>query len=838
MKSIHYESLKRILEKVFLREQERDFIRNINRLALSYQGYRDFGSVLCSELRKLVNFDYFSMVSRIELTGEYYLYFSDLKRNIQDFQRGMDLTARLESFLYGEVSKSRKTIIKNDVQKNSRDGEMLGIRDGEVLSYVAFPLYTQDAFIGCINMVSKGSAHFTGTQEDILGQVSTQIAITVMNAMLRDSLTASQEKYRDFIEHAPEIIFEMDRQGKFFHINRMGLDVLGYTVEEISTMYLFDLVVEEYIGVVKERYGTLVNSRENGDLTATLLTKDGRRFNVKIFCSVHHDKALNRYMVRGFIRDVAERYALEKKVFEYQEHLENLLKEKTLKLSETEKEMYHQKKFLDALVQNTNVYVIMITAKGKIVFVNHAIEKKFGYPLKEILGKSVVDVFIPQDKVERLLDDIQMLLSGTCGDQVEIPFSTRDCKVRDILWNVTYFKDELGILTNINLFGYDITEQNVLKEQLIQADKMSSLGTMISGIAHELNNPLSVIINFSELMMMCEHLTQSATERLQRIIDASQRCARIVENLLKFATKRKTIRKEQYVCINDVLKEALELVIHSLQVNNIEVEQSLSQTLPKTVADRVQLMQVFINLINNAQDAMKNIRGKAVLSLRTFQKRDKIIIEFEDTGSGIQDPEKLFTPFYTTKEVGKGTGLGLAVSYGIIKEHGGIIVGSNSQRGAVFTVTLPIKSETKKEIPLPVIKRDYDLNGLQVLLVEDEISIAESCSEFLTTKGCRVTSASSAKDAVLAIQKDNFDVVIMDLKMPGEMSGIQLYEWMMCNVPALKGKVILMTGDTLSSEFRVFIEKNHINVVPKPFQFHDLLDKICRTIKEPGVSEV
>ena len=251
-----------------------------------------------------------------------------------------------------------------------------------------------------------------------------------------------------------------------------------------------------------------------------------------------------------------------------------------------------------------------INSKGKIVFVNHAIENKFGYALKEVFGKSVVDVFIPKDRMADLLDDIQMLLSGDRGEQIEMPFATRDHHVRDILWDVTYFKDEYDAVSNINLFGYDVTEQNVLREQLIQAEKMSSLGTMISGVAHELNNPLSIILNFGELMMMREKLSKSATNRLQHIIDASQRCARIVENLLKFATKRKTVRREQYICINEVLKEALALKLHELRVNNIKVEQLLSQNLPMTMADRVQLMQVFINLINNAYDAMKNTPGE------------------------------------------------------------------------------------------------------------------------------------------------------------------------------------------------------------------------------------
>ncbi|MBM4064078.1 MAG: response regulator, partial [Planctomycetes bacterium] len=174
------------------------------------------------------------------------------------------------------------------------------------------------------------------------------------------------------------------------------------------------------------------------------------------------------------------------------------------------------------------------------------------------------------------------------------------------------------------------------------------------------------------------------------------------------------------------------------------------------------------------------------------------------------------------------------VTYGIVKEHGGTIIGNNTQKGAIFTVMLPIKEQTNKDINLPVVKREYNFKGLHLLLVEDEVSIAESCAELLTTKGCQVTSASSAKDATIAIQKDHFDIVVMDLKMPGEMSGIQLYEWMMSRIPDMKGKIILMTGDTLSTECGAFIEMSKADFISKPFHFNDFLEKIDRMAKDTG----
>ncbi|NUO07120.1 MAG: PAS domain S-box protein [Candidatus Brocadia sp.] len=845
-KPIHWDSIKAVLNRVSQKidtdrmlkrmEQEREIILNINRLVLSHMSYKDFCNALCLELRKIIDFDYFSLVSRMESSGEYYTYVLDLMQNIHKFHRGNELKTAVESFLFNDVSKSNKIIINNETHKTGDNDKSPVLYDG-AKSYMVYPLFINNTLIGCINILSKNYARFSEIHSNLIDQVSAQITVTLMNAMLLDSLTASEEKYRDLVENAPEIIFKMDSHGKFLHVNKLGLEILGYSAKEMTSMYLFDLVADEQRTMIKGQYDTTVNSRKDNNLVMTLLTKNGKRLDAEIKCSIQYDTILNDYMVRAFVRDVTERRVLEKRIFEYQERLRGSLKEKSQKLSETEKEMYNQRKFLDALIQNTNVYVVTITSRGEIVFVNRAMEKGFGYTIDDVLGKSVVDVFIPQDKIEELFDDIQMLLSGNKGEQIEIPFASRDHQVRDILWIVTYLKDEWNAISNINLFGYDITEQKILKEQLVQAEKMSSVGTMISGVAHELNNPLSIIVNFSELMMMCDNLSKSAANRLRHIMDASQRCTRIVENLLTFATKRKTVRKGQYVSINDVLKDALELKINDLRVNNIEVGQSLSQTLPRTLADRVQLMQVFINLINNAYDAMKYAHGKGVLTIRTLQRGDKIVVEFEDNGPGILEPEKLFTPFYTTKEVGKGTGLGLAVSYGIIKEHGGTIVGKNCQKGAIFTVTLPIKVQANKEVKFPV-KKDYNLRGLRILLVEDEVGIAESCNELLTAKGCNATSVFSARDAMQAFQEEQFDIVIMDLKMPGEVSGIQFYEWMMSNIPALKEKVILMTGDTLSPEFKTFIEKSRVPVIPKPFRFNTFLEKIGLTAKKAGLIQV
>ncbi|MEK7776760.1 MAG: ATP-binding protein [Planctomycetota bacterium] len=580
-------------------------------------------------------------------------------------------------------------------------------------------------------------------------------------------------------------------------------------------------------------YRLAVGRNDEVGILAKSLNLMSERLSAKIAEYMWTESEL-RKLNESLERRVAERTAAVTKANEELQAEVSGHKAALIQLREAEKRMSNQKKFLDALIRNTNVYVITISAQGNILFVNRAIESRFGYTPQQILERPIIDVFIPPDKKEEVGNDIEALLNGSCGTEIAIPFACRNCQVRDILWDATYFKDASGTITSINLFGHDVTEQNLLKEQLIHADKLSSLGTMVSGVAHELNNPLSVIMSYSELLMSYEGVPKKATDRLCRILEASQRCARIVDNLIKFATKRKSVRNMQYLCVNDVLRESLELKANNLSVDNIEVAQALSPTLPHTTIDRVSLMQVFINIINNAHDAMKSAHGKGLLSLRTFQRGGHIFIEIEDDGPGIEEPEKLFTPFYTTKEVGKGTGLGLAVSHGIIKEHGGTIVGSTSKRGALFTITLPVRTQAITEAKPLVAGENHDLKGLRLLIIEDDVNIAESCCELLTNKGCQVKAVYNTTDARQVLRKEPFDVIIMDLKMPGEMTGMQLYEWMATHNPVLQSRVILTTGDVLSPESKEFIEKYSVNVVPKPFHFDDLINSIYHTKQTVG----
>lgn len=391
-------------------------------------------------------------------------------------------------------------------------------------------------------------------------------------------------------------------------------------------------------------------------------------------------------------------------------------------------------------------------------------------------------------------------------------------------------KNSSGILTGVVEHIKDVTDQRMIEQQLIQAEKLTSLGEMLSGVAHELNNPLTGIIGFSELILEKEPLPDIKNS-ISKINKEALRCKKIVQNLLTFA--RRHAPEREYININDIIQTALELREYDLNVNNIKVATSLDLNLPMTMADAFQIQQVFLNIINNAQHAMIEHEGKGMLTISTSFKNDIITIRLSDTGPGIapENLSRIFDPFFTTKGVGKGTGLGLSISYGIIKEHGGrISVASKLEEGAAFTIELPViqaeavvsedaavKDEEKEEKEI-IKKRN-------IIVVDDEPVILELIKEILSKEGHHVDTAANGKAALKLIKEKTYDLLISDVKMP-DMSGIELLSKIKRSDPELAKRVIMATGDSVGED----IVKKGISYLPKPFTVDKLKKAVAKAL--------
>jgi len=357
--------------------------------------------------------------------------------------------------------------------------------------------------------------------------------------------------------------------------------------------------------------------------------------------------------------------------------------------------------------------------------------------------------------------------------------------------------------------------------QLIQSEKLSGIGEFIAGVAHELNNPLTSVMGFSELLQNTSENPENK-RYLEMIHKCALRCQKIVQALLGFA--RRSTPERKAVCVNQLVEASVEILFYQLRTSNVEAILNLDPKLPHAMVDPHQIQQVFVNLINNARQAIEAHQPKGWIKVITATKNGFVRILIQDNGPGIPEENlsKIFDPFFTTKEVGKGTGLGLSLVYGIIKEHGGTIVPrSRPGEGATFIIELPVTAkpaEVVEEKPDPMIHLGKGREGVgkRVLVIDDEEPILQMVREALTPQGYEVDIASDGATALQRIAEKQYDVALCDWKMPG-LNGQQVYERARAVNPGLSDRIIFITGDIINERTRRFLEQQNKVCLPKPF---------------------
>ena len=366
--------------------------------------------------------------------------------------------------------------------------------------------------------------------------------------------------------------------------------------------------------------------------------------------------------------------------------------------------------------------------------------------------------------------------------------------------------------------------------QMLQAEKMAALGQTISGVAHELNNPLATILSWAERLAERD-VDDKTRQGLEVILGESERAARIVRNLLTFARKRQTTRA--MVDLNQVITETLALRAYEQRVSNIQLVEALAGGIPEVFADGHQIKQVLLNLLINAEQACLAAHGRGTIVVRTSHdpERGSAILEVNDDGPGIGEDVigKIFDPFFTTKEVGQGTGLGLTVAYAIVQEHGGRIwvePGAKAARqGASFFIELPVTHQRLSAAPIRSAQQPISLEafkGLRVLVVEDEPALAVAVSEALEDAGFTVDRAGDGEDGLTRLTEARYDLIVCDLKMP-RIDGMQFYRAMAVATPTLARRVIFVTGDVAGTDAERFLEETGCRWLSKPFRLGDLL---------------
>jgi len=391
-----------------------------------------------------------------------------------------------------------------------------------------------------------------------------------------------------------------------------------------------------------------------------------------------------------------------------------------------------------------------------------------------------------------------------------------------------------GASVRIEALVRDVSERKRLEDQardlyhqLLQAEKLAALGQTISGVAHELNNPLATILTWAERLSQrpAAQLDDQTKRGLETILSESERAAKIVRNLLTFARKRHTTRA--MVDVNQIVRETLALRSYEQTLANITIIEALAAGLPLAFADPHQFQQVLLNLIINAEQAMLGANGRGTLILRSWHDLDgdAVILEVNDDGPGVPEDvqPRIFDPFFTTKEVGKGTGLGLTVAYAIIQEHGGrITVQSQPGEGASFFVALPVSDGPVK----PVLTREpIAANvgaGAVVLVVEDEAALGAAVAEALVDAGFVVDRAGDGEEAMARVKVRIYDLIVCDLKMP-RVDGMMFYRALEREQPETARRILFVTGDVAGTEAERFLEETGCRWLAKPFRLRDLL---------------
>ncbi len=392
-------------------------------------------------------------------------------------------------------------------------------------------------------------------------------------------------------------------------------------------------------------------------------------------------------------------------------------------------------------------------------------------------------------------------------------------------------------------FIRELTERTRLEQQLRQAEKLSALGQLISGVAHELNNPLAVIKGYLELVLDRHDIAQNTRTDLQKVASEANRAAKLVSNFLSFAREQPAMQR--MTNLNELVQRVAELRRFDLRIASVDLVLELDPDLPQTLADADQMQQVLVNLVTNGIHALMDVELPRRLLISTKVQNGNIVLVVQDNGPGVPADyiSRIFEPFFTTKEVGTGTGLGLSIAHSILADHHGRIYYEDATpRGARFIMEMPIR-EGAPEVAAPAAKVEKD-NGKQsitnpenvrILILDDERAIAELLGEMLGLLGYQSELCHNGHQALEVLGEENFDVVLSDFRMP-MMDGQEFYKRAIKLKPSMARRFVFLTGDVVSEDTRDFLESTGNPHIAKPFQLNKVEEAVIKILREQAVA--
>jgi PAS domain S-box-containing protein len=472
----------------------------------------------------------------------------------------------------------------------------------------------------------------------------------------------AERRYRELFDNIQEGLFFSTPEGRFVEVNDAMVRMLGYGSRE--ELLQVDIPTQLYFSP-EQRQQHAEAMKEQGSMRnfqATLRRKDGSPIHVLINAFGLYDGLGRLLQIRGLMLDVTG-------------------------LRTYQSELQRERDFSAKILNNTQSLILVTDTAGLVSYANRRWQDA-GFEQHELLGHPLLELAAP-GFVRPLADALQSTIDGQQVDNLELQIMRAHGATGKFSANLSPMRDEQGAVTSIVLVLTDITDSAVLRDKLVHTEKMAAVGQLVSGVAHEVNNPLTAILGFADLLMENPDLPENARKDLRVILQEAQRTKQIVQNLLSFA--RQMPPQRSAVQLNSILRRTVQLRSYDFTSHGIEVIEHLDEELPEVMGDAHQLQQVFLNILNNAYDAVHAVGRPARIEILSTKAGEMVEVSFTDNGNGISHPDKIFDPFFTTKEVGKGTGLGLSICYGIVKEHGGEILCHNNLggQGATFIVRLP-----------------------------------------------------------------------------------------------------------------------------------------------------
>ncbi|MFC1949615.1 PAS domain S-box protein [Chloroflexota bacterium] len=493
-----------------------------------------------------------------------------------------------------------------------------------------------------------------------------------------------------------------------------------------------------------------------------------------------------------------------------------------------------------SLVDNISDAIISRDSDFTVLSWNKAAERIYGWREDEVIGKDIrkllsVD-FIDSSNSEAIKE---LLEKGYWhGETIHY---RKDGTPINISASSIALKDNDGKYSGAIIIVRDITEEKQaeereeqLQQEIYMANRLASVGKMAAGIAHEINNPLTGVVGFSDLLMK-KDIPEDIKKDISIIYEGAQRVASITNRMLTFARQYKPERT--LININEIIATTLAMRTYEIESSNIKLTTRLDPDLPMTIADAGQLQQVFLNIVLNADTEMKNAHGGGSLLVRTEKIDDTIRVSFKDDGPGIakENLDSIFDPFFTTRDVGQGAGLGLSVSYGIVTAHNGrIYARSRKGNGATFFIEIPIVTQAKHlRLTETAVEEPIRLPKTRVLIVDDDTIVQEFLTEVLTREGHEVEVVDNGDDALEKLGSEDYDVILLDIKLPG-INGIELYKQLQKKNKSLVRRVIFVTGDVMGEDTVSFLSKTRAAYITKPFDAEQLkkgIERIQKRVK-------